>query len=122
MSVEKGTDWGERAQPPSDLVVVDDSAEAVEVIAAQRRANRPLPSVGIRGGDLVRTLGGPTTPDLRTADEALQVSIDLGAVLVDGDSVEWFSADISALAPCLELRAIQINPNERFIALSALDT
>ena len=26
MSVEKGTDWGERARPPADLVVVDDSA------------------------------------------------------------------------------------------------
>ena len=52
MSVEKGTDWGERARPPADLVVVDDSAAAVEMIAPERRASRPLPAVGLRGGDL----------------------------------------------------------------------
>ena len=54
MSVEKGTDWGERARPPADLVVVDDSAAAVEMIASERRANRPLPAVGLRGGDCRR--------------------------------------------------------------------
>ena len=89
MSVEKGTDWGERARPPADLVVVDDSAAAVEMIASERRASRPLPAVGLRGGDLVRTLGGPTTPDLASAEEALHVTVDLGAVLVDG-ALHWF--------------------------------
>ncbi len=89
MSVEKGADWGERARPPAGLIVVDDSAAAIEMIAAERRANRPLPPVGLRGGDLVRTLGGPTSPDRATAEEALHVTIDLGAVLVDG-ALHWF--------------------------------
>ena len=89
MSVEKGADWGGRARPPADLIVVDDSAAAIETITAERRANRPLPAIGLRGGDLVRTLGGPTTPDLASADEALHVTVDLGAVLVDG-ALHWF--------------------------------
>ena len=89
MSVEKGADWGERARPPADLIVVDNSTAAIEMIAAERRANRPLPAVGLRGGDLVRTLGGPTTPDLASAEEALHVTVDLGAVLVDG-ALHWF--------------------------------
>ena len=37
----EGADWGERARPPADLIVVDDSAAAVEMLAAERRANRP---------------------------------------------------------------------------------
>ncbi|HBU03790.1 MAG TPA: hypothetical protein DEA70_04825 [Acidimicrobiaceae bacterium] len=89
MSVEKGADWGARARPPADLIIVNDSAAAVEIIAAERRASRPLPAIGLRGGDLVRTLGGPTAPDLASADEALQVTVDLGAVLVDG-ALHWF--------------------------------
>ena len=89
MSVEKGADWGERARPPADLIVVDDSAAAVEMLTAERRANRPLPAVGLRGGDLVRTLGGPTAADLASAEEALHVTVDLGAVLVDG-ALHWF--------------------------------
>ena len=89
MSVEKGADWGERARPPADLIIVDDSAAAVEMLAAERRANRPLPAVGLRGGDLVRTLGGPTAADLASAEEALHVTVDLGAVLIDG-ALHWF--------------------------------
>ena len=89
MSVEKGANWGERARPPADLAVVDDSAAAIEMIAAERRANRPLPAVGIRGGDLVRTLGGPSSQNLSLAEEALHVTVDLGAVLADG-TLHWF--------------------------------
>lgn len=89
MSVKKGADWGGRARPPTDLIIVDDSAAAVEIIGAERRASRPLPAIGLRGGDLVRTLGGPTAPDLASAEEALHVTVDLGAVLVDG-VLHWF--------------------------------
>ncbi|MEM9465744.1 MAG: hypothetical protein AAGA90_10245 [Actinomycetota bacterium] len=89
MSVERGADWGERATPPADLAVFDDSSAAISAIADARRANRPLPPVGLRGGDLVRTLGGPTCDDLARADEALHVTIDLGAVLAGG-RLFWF--------------------------------
>lgn len=89
MSVEKGVDWGERARPPGDLQVFDHSADAAAMLADARRANRPLPPIGLRGGDLVRTLGGSTVPDLRTATSALHVTVDLGAVLADG-RLHWF--------------------------------
>ena len=89
MSVEKGADWGERATPPDDLMIFDDSRAAIEVISGARRANRPIPPIGLRGGDLVRTLGGPTSPDLRRSTEALHVTIDLGAVLAGG-RLHWF--------------------------------
>ncbi|MCH1435544.1 MAG: hypothetical protein L7U56_07730 [Acidimicrobiales bacterium] len=89
MTVEKNTDWGRQARPPRDLAVFDDSAAAVAVLTNARRANEPLPPIGLRGGDLVRTLGGPTVPDLTTAEIALHVTVDLGAVLADGH-LHWF--------------------------------
>lgn len=89
MSVEKGADWGERGRPPDDLVIFDDSASAGHALGEARRAQRPLPAIGLRGGDLVRTLGGPTAPDIREAETALHVTIDLGAVLADGRLL-WF--------------------------------
>ncbi|MEO0494900.1 MAG: hypothetical protein AAF081_15950 [Actinomycetota bacterium] len=107
MSVEKGADWGERAQPPADLTIVDDSAAAIETIATERRANRPLPPIGIRGGDLVRTLGGATTADLASADEALHVTIDLGAVLVDG-TLHWFLDHLVARRSWLRGRVLVV--------------
>lgn len=107
MSVEKGTDWGERAKPPADLQVFADSAAALEMLAVERRANRPLPPIGLRAGDLVRTLGGPTTPDLATAGEALHVTIDLGAVLVDG-SLHWFLDHLIARRSWLRGRVLAV--------------
>lgn len=89
MSVEKGRDWGVRGSPPPDLAIFDTSAAAIDVLTDARRANRPLPSIGLRGGDLVRTLGGPTGADLAGSDNALNVSIDLGAVLAEG-RLHWF--------------------------------
>ena len=67
----------------------EDSAAAIDVLAEARRANQPLPPIGLRGGDLVRTLGGPTTSDLPRAEEALHVTIDLGAALAGG-RLHWF--------------------------------
>ena len=89
MSVDKGVDWGERGAPPPDLLVFDDSAAAIATISEARRANRPIPPIGLRGGDLVRTLGGPSGDDLAHATDALHVTIDLGAVLAGG-RLHWF--------------------------------
>lgn len=107
MSVEKGADWGERARPPADLQVFADSADALAMLSVERRANRPLPPIGLQAGDLVRTLGGPTTPDLATADEALHVTIDLGAVLLDG-SLHWFLDHLVARRAWLRGRVLAV--------------
>ena len=113
MSVEKGQDWGRRARPPADLVVYADSHAAMAHLAVERRANRPLPPIGLRGGDLVRTLGGPTTPDLAAADEALHVTVDLGAALLDG-KLHWFLDHLVARRSWLRGRIV-VAANAAFI-------
>lgn len=77
MTIRKGSPYGEPAVLPDDAVVVGSDAEARAVLEAARRDGRPFPVVGLRGGDLCRTLGG--TGALSTA-----FPVDVGEVLVDG--------------------------------------
>jgi hypothetical protein len=84
MTVERGAEWGRREPVPSDLVVLADSANAVALIAEHRRRDLPIPPIGLLAGDLVKTLGGPATPDLERAHNALHVTVDLGVALCDG--------------------------------------
>jgi hypothetical protein len=58
-------------------VVVESDAEAAAVLEAARRDGRPLPPLGLLGGDLCRTLGG-------RGALATVARVDLGEALVDG--------------------------------------
>ena len=113
MSVERGSDWGERARPPHDLQVFPDPLAALDLITNVRRTGGDLPPIGLTSGDLVRTLGGPTSPDLREADEALHVRVDLGAVLADG-ALHWFLSHLVARRSWLRGRVV-IAANAAFV-------
>lgn len=91
--VVKGQDWGERAIVPDDVVVVGTDREAGALVGAARRANGPLPALALTGGDLARTLGA--TGAVRPGTEGTHVTVDLGAVLVDG-KLHWFLAHLVA--------------------------
>ncbi len=107
MTVERGRDWGERRTKPTDLILAASDRAAIEAIEAARRANRPIPQIGLVGGDLWRTLGGPSAPDLRTATEATHATTDLGAVLVDG-RLHWFLAHLVARRSWLRGRVVVV--------------
>jgi hypothetical protein len=82
--ISKGSHYGERGALPDDGVVVRSDAEARAVIEEARRHGQPPPPLGLLGGDLCRTLGGPgDEARLRSAD-AVRFPVDLGEVLLDG--------------------------------------
>lgn len=83
MTVEKGRDWGEAGALPDDAVVVRSDAEARAALEAARRANDPLPVLGLLGGDLCRTLGG-RGDEGRLREAGTRVQVDLGVALLDG--------------------------------------
>jgi hypothetical protein len=93
MTIRRGETWGAPGVLPTDGVVVHSDAEARRVVEEHRRAGEPIPPLGLLGGDLCRTLGGRADEARLRSDEARQLPIDLGAVLIDG-RLHWFVAHL----------------------------
>lgn len=95
VTISKGEAWGEPGPLPRHGVVVRSDREARAIVTAARRAGEPIPPLGLLGGDLCRTLGGTGDEDRLRSAEAVQLPVDLGAVLVDG-RLHWFVAHLVA--------------------------
>ena len=95
MTIEKGKEWGRPGSLPVDGVTVHSDAEARAIVERARRAGDPVPALGLLGGDLCRTLGGAGDEARLRSDEAVQLPVDLGAVLIDG-RLHWFVAHLVA--------------------------
>ena len=95
MTVEKGRAWGEAGALPEGGVIVATDAEARAVVEEARRASRPVPALGLVGGDLCRTLGGRGDAARLRTPQALRAPVDLGSVLIDGRQ-HWFVAHLVA--------------------------
>ena len=95
MSFARNADWGHAEPLPHGAAVVTTDAELRAIVTAARRADRALPTVGLLGGDLCRTLGGRGDADRLRSPEAWTVPVDVGSVLVDGRH-HWFVAHLVA--------------------------
>lgn len=95
MTIEKGRAWGTPGPLPPDGAIVRSDAEARAVVERARRRGEPPPPLGLLGGDLCRTLGGAGDENRLHSDEAMQLPVDLGAVLIDG-RLHWFVAHLVA--------------------------
>ena len=84
MPIFKGSPYGEQGTLPDDGVVVRSDAEARAVIERARQEGRPCPPLGLLGGDLCRTLGGPGDEARLRSPDAVRFPVDLGEVLLDG--------------------------------------
>ena len=89
MPIAKGSPYGEPGRLPPGAVIVRSDAEARAAVETARRERRPLPALGLLGGDLCRTLGGGADGD-RGGEGRLRslggvcFPVDLGEVLLDG--------------------------------------
>lgn len=86
MTISKGQPWGETAMLDDGAAVVRSDREAAAILGAARLAGRPLPTIGLLGGDLCRTLGGRESEQGLRAPTARRYPIDLGLVELDGVS------------------------------------
>ncbi len=99
MPIAKGQPYGVPGPLPDDAVVVRSDAEAREAVERARREKRSVPTLGLVGGDLCRTLGGGRQraggeEHLRTAG-GICFPVDLGEVLLDG-KIRLFVAHLVA--------------------------
>jgi hypothetical protein len=95
MAIRKGEAWGEPGSLPRHGVVVRSDDEAMDIVAAARRAGEPVPPLGLLGGDLCRTLGGRGDEGRLRSEEAMTFPVDLGEVLLDG-TLHYFVAHLVA--------------------------
>jgi hypothetical protein len=95
VTIAKGKSWGVPGALPQHGVIVSDDAEAGRVIEEARRHQRPIPPLGLLGGDLCRTLGGTGDRSRLRSAQAMTFPVDLGAVLLDG-RLHWFVSHLVA--------------------------
>jgi len=95
VTIEKGQAWGSPGALPAHGVIVRSDAQARAVVERARRANEPIPPLGLLGGDLCRTVGGTGDEARLHSDDAVHLPVDIGAVLVDG-RLHWFVAHLVA--------------------------
>jgi hypothetical protein len=93
VTIEKGQPWGGPGTLPADGVLVRSDAEARGAVEPRRRAGEPLPTLGLLGGDLCRTVGGRGDEARIRSDEATVLPVDLGSVLIDGRQ-HWFVSHV----------------------------
>ena len=85
MTIRRGESWGESRPLPADGIVVASDAEARAVVEAAWQAGERLPTLGLLGGDLCRTLGGPLDEAHLRSSAAMTFSVDLGIAEFDGE-------------------------------------
>jgi hypothetical protein len=96
MTIKPGSEWGHRGTLPAGTPVVDTDAAAAALVAAWAAAGRPDGgvTVGLRGGDLHRTIGAPPAGRMTSAD-AMVLPCDVGRATING-AEHWFVAHLVA--------------------------
>ena len=84
MTVERGRAWGRLAPLPVDGVVVSSDRDAAAVVADARARGDALPTIGLLGGDLCRTLGGTGDEARLHGPDAITLPVDVAEVDIDG--------------------------------------
>lgn len=91
MPIRKGEEWGDLGRAPRDLVVLTSDAALRSLVERCRRNGDPIPTVGLVGGDLMRSVGG--TGDRRRFDgEVARLPIDAIRIEAEGHDAAWFVA------------------------------
>lgn len=113
MTVRKGSAWGAPGGLASGAPVVSSDAELRSIVEAARRAGEPIPEVGLLGGDLCRTLGGPGDASVLHDPQRLRLPIDVASVLLDGRQF-WFVSHLVARRSWWRGRAV-VAMNAQFL-------
>ena len=95
MTIERGSEWGRTGSLPDGAPTITSDAQLGALVTRYRRSGDPLPTVGLLGGDLCRTVGGRGDADRLRSGQARLLPVDVGSVLIDG-RLHWFVAHLVA--------------------------
>jgi len=109
VTIVKGQPWGAPGALPPDGVVVRSDAEGRRVLEEAWRSGAALPTLGLLGGDLWRTLGGAGSDEARLrSGDAVTFPIDVAEVTVDGHA-HLFIAHLVARNRCWTRSFVAMN-------------
>lgn len=114
MSVERGVAWGSPGPLPEGSVLAASDAEASAILEDRRRDRVEVPTVGLLGGDLCRTLGGRGDRARMEGGAASLATVDVGEVLLDG-RVRFFVAHAVVRGPSWWRGPIVAAMNAQFV-------
>lgn len=83
MTIRPGEQWGVQCALPPDGVVAGSDAEAAAIARDHVEQGLAIPPIGLIGGDLCRTLGGPRDLRQLSSDQAVTFTCDLGVAALD---------------------------------------
>jgi len=92
MGITPREQWGKPGFMPEDGIIVYGNQELQDVIETCRRSNEEIPTIGLAGGDLWKTLGGKSHHE-RLGGDAQLLSVDIGSALIDGH-IYWFASHL----------------------------
>ena len=98
MTITRGQPWGEPGQLGAGGVICTSDAAAARAVSEARRARLPLPELGLVGGDLCRTVGGPGSEQRLHSADSVRLPIDIVRANLDGRD-HWFVAHLVARWP-----------------------
>lgn len=90
MIIRRGEPWGEAGPLGPDDPRVEDDAQLRALVEDARRAGRDLPAVGLLGGDLCRTVGGPGDATRLLGPAAVRLPVDVVRVEAEGGGGPWW--------------------------------
>lgn len=97
MTIRKGQQWGTLAVAPGSLITVTSDAELHALVESARRTGADVATVGLLGGDLMRTVGGAGDEGrFHSGERVPHLPIDLVHLVVDDSRDTWFVAHLVA--------------------------
>ena len=96
MTIRRGQSWGDAGPLAPGAPVAGGDADLAVLVADAVRAGRGGMEVGLVGGDLCRTVGGPGREARLHTAEAQRLPVDAGLVTLDDGRAQVFVAHVVA--------------------------
>jgi hypothetical protein len=94
VTIAKGTHWGMPGLLPPGAPMAANDAALRTIVEIARRSGGVVPVVGLTGGTLWQTMGGPSAVGRLTTGSAMRYAVDVVRAEIDDDAPRWF---VSAL-------------------------
>jgi YegS C-terminal NAD kinase beta sandwich-like domain len=110
VTIGPGTAWSAPGVLPADAPVFSSDRALSEAVSAARLAGVALPVVGLTGGTLWTTIGGPSVEGRLRTGEARHYPVDVGVARLDGKEHVFIGSVLARRRSWREVVAVMNTP------------